>query len=248
MNAGNISIVTGAAQGLGAAIAERLIDDHHQVVLFDVQDRVQDTAARLGAADAAVIDVTDVAALQHAIHQVAAAFGRLDVLVNCAGTVSRESFEDFTLATWRRDIDTNLTAQAFACQAAVFPHMRAQRSGRLVNVASVSGKVGGIGPIDPGGAAGRSGAAYASAKAGSINLTRWIARQVGGWGVTANCVAPGPIETPLTDNADYGLEHIPVPRMGRPHEVAAAVAYLTGEDSDYISGACLHVDGGAVMA
>ena len=89
---------------------------------------------------------------------------------------------------------------------------------------------------------------YAAAKAGAINLTRWIAKQVGPWGITANCVAPGPIESPMTVNADYGVEHIPVPRMGRPDEMAAAVAYLAGPDSGYTNGICLHVDGGAVLA
>ncbi|MFJ9085502.1 SDR family NAD(P)-dependent oxidoreductase [Streptomyces sp. NPDC102384] len=243
-----VALVTGSAQGIGEAIAQRLIADGDTVVLLDIAAAVKDTATRIGAADAVRVDARDTPALQAAVHDVATRFGRLDILVNCAGTCGRESFEELTPATWQRDLDTNLTAMAFACQAAVFPHMRQQGSGRLINIASVSGKVGGIGPIDPAGSGGRSGAAYASAKAGAINLTRWIARQVGAWGITANAVAPGPIASPMAAGAEYGVSQSPIPRMGEPAEVAGAVAYLVGTDSSYTTGICLHVDGGYVLA
>jgi 3-oxoacyl-[acyl-carrier protein] reductase len=243
-----VTIVTGAAQGIGEAIAARLIQEAGQVVLLDISPTVVRTAGRLGAAGAVRVDLTDVGALQRAVHDTANEFGGLDTLVNCAGTCGRESFEDLSLATWRRDLDTNLTATAFACQAAVFPHMRGQGSGRLVNIASVSGKVGGVGPVDVEGTGGRSGAAYASAKAGTINLTRWIARQVGAWGITCNTVAPGPIAAPMAAGAEYGVDGLPVPRMGTPAEVAHAVAYLVGPGSGYTTGTCMHVDGGMVLA
>lgn len=244
----HVAIVTGAAQGIGRAVAERLIADGGTVVLFDVADHVSHTGDLIKAAGSVRVDVSDLDALQAAVHDVARQFGRLDILVNNAGTCGRESFEELSARTWRRDIDTNLTATAFACQAAVYPHMREQGWGRLVNIASVSGKVGGIGPVDTQGGAGRSGAAYASAKAGAINLTRWIARQVGAWGITCNAVAPGPIETPMTRGAEYGVEVLPIPRLGRPTEVAAAVAYLASDEAGYTTGACLHVDGGYVLA
>jgi NAD(P)-dependent dehydrogenase (short-subunit alcohol dehydrogenase family) len=242
------AIVTGAAQGIGRAIAERLIADGARVVLLDIADHIADTAREIGAEDHHQVDIRDLEALAAAIHSTAGAFESLDVLVNCAGTCGRQSFEDLTPEIWHRDIDTNLTATAFACQAAVFPHMREQGYGRLVNVASVSGKVGGIGPVDPSGAGGRSGAAYASAKGGTINLTRWIARQVGSWGITCNAVAPGPIASPMAAGGEYGLEKLPIPRAGEPREVAAAVAYLITADAAYTTGTCLHVDGGCVMA
>lgn len=243
-----VTIVTGSAQGIGAAIARRLVAEGGQVTLLDIAPHVTETAERVGAGGAVRVDITDVDALRSVIHRVADSHGGLDTLVNCAGTCGRESFEELSLATWRRDIDTNLTATAFACQAAVFPHMKRQGSGRLINIASVSGKIGGIGPVDASGAGGRSGAAYASAKAGAINLTRWIARQVGAWGITCNTVAPGPIASPMAAGAEYGVNSIPVPRMGQPDEVAAAVAYLVGPDSGYTTGTCLHVDGGMVRA
>jgi 3-oxoacyl-[acyl-carrier protein] reductase len=243
-----VTIVTGSAQGIGEAIATRLIADGGQVVLLDLAAHVDETAQRIGAVGAIRLDVTDVQALQQSIHAVAEQHGRLDTLVNCAGTCGRESFEELSLATWHRDLDTNLTAAAFASQAAVFPHMREQGYGRIVNIASVSGKVGGIGPVNADGGVPRSGAAYASAKAGTINLTRWVAREVGAWGITCNAVCPGPIESPMTVGAAYGVDDLAVPRMGTPAEVAAAVAYLVGPDSGYTTGTAMHVDGGYVMA
>jgi NAD(P)-dependent dehydrogenase (short-subunit alcohol dehydrogenase family) len=218
------------------------------VVLYDLNDAVHATARTIGAHGSAQIDVREVINLQRQIHSTAEEYGRLDILVNCAGTCGRESFEELSVETWDRDLDTNLRATAFACQAAVFPHMRGQGYGRLINIASVSGKSGGVGPVDATGAAGRSGAAYASAKAGTINLTRWIARQVGVWGITANTVAPGPISSPMADEASYPIEEMPIPRLGRPGEVAAAVSYLTRDDAGYVTGTCLHVDGGMVRA
>jgi 3-oxoacyl-[acyl-carrier protein] reductase len=243
-----VAIVTGAAQGIGRSIATRLISDGFSVVLLDISDSVENTASVIAAAGAKVVDVRDIESLQQSIRSVGDDFGRLDVLVNCAGTCGRESFENLSIDTWHRDIDTNLTATAFACQAAVFPHMKNAGYGRLVNIASVSGKVGGVGPVDPDGSGGRSGAAYASAKAGTINLSRWIARQVGPWGITCNVVAPGPIASPMAAGAEYGVEHLPIPRMGRPEEVAAAVSYLVSDGSDYVTGVTMHVDGGMVPA
>ncbi|GAF43774.1 SDR family NAD(P)-dependent oxidoreductase [Rhodococcus wratislaviensis] len=242
-----IAVVTGSARGIGRAIAERLIADGSEVILLDLADHVDQTAEEIKAVGALQIDVRDVESLQAGIHSVAREQGRLDILVNCAGTCGRESFETLSPQIWHRDLDTNLTATAFACQAAVFPHMREQGWGRLVNVVSVSGKVGGIGPVDRDGTGGRSGAAYASAKAGAINLTRWIARQVGPWGITCNAVAPGPIASPMAAGADYGVESLPIPRFGKPTEVAGAVSYLLTPDADYTTGTCLHVDGGSVL-
>jgi 3-oxoacyl-[acyl-carrier protein] reductase len=242
------AIVTGAARGIGREIARRLIAEGIEVSIIDISTEAQAAAEAIGASGALRVDVTEIESLRRAIDEVATRHGRLDVLVNCAGTCGRDSFEDLSLSMWRRDIDTNLTATAFACHAAVFPHMRQQGWGRLVNIASVSAKVGGVGPVHPDGSGGRSGIAYASAKAGVVNLTRWIARQVGGWGITCNAVIPGPISSAMTASATYDIGGLPIPRMGTPSEVAAAVAYLVGPDSGYTTGACMHVDGGMVLA
>lgn len=242
----DFAVVTGAARGIGRAIAHRLSHDGHRLVLLDVLEEVSETAAVIPGADATVVDVRDRDALSASFDRVSEA-GRLAVLVNCAGTCTRRGFEEMSLEEWRRDIDTNLTAVFLACQLAVFPHMRDQQYGRLVNIASVSGKVGGVGAPREGT---RSGAAYAASKAGVINLTRWIAREVGCWNITCNCVAPGPIQTEMTSGAvsAYALEEQPISRFGSPAEVADAVAYLVHPERGYTTGVCLHVDGGLVMA
>ncbi|MQA05257.1 MAG: SDR family oxidoreductase [Streptosporangiales bacterium] len=238
------AVVTGASRGIGKAIARRLAEDGYRMVLVDVLDDVREVAAELVDATAYVTDVRD----DHALRQVMAAASPLEVLVNCAGSCHRTSFAEMTPENWRKDVDTNLTATFFACQAAVFPHMRDQRYGRIVNIASVSGKIGGIGPVQRDAAGGRSGPAYAASKAGVINLTRWIAREIGQWGITCNAVAPGPIATEMTEGHSYGLDDMPIPRMGTPTEVADAVAYLAARERGYTTGACLHVDGGLVRA
>lgn len=241
-----VSIVTGGARGIGLAIARRLMADGHAVHVLDVLDEVGDVASSVGAAGHAQLDITDTAALEATIRRIGGQHGRLDTLVNCAGTCGRESFEHMTEQTWQRDLDTNLKATVFGCRAAVFPFMKAQGFGRLVNIASVSGKLGGVGAVTEAGDSPRSGAAYASSKAGVINATRWIARQVGAWGITANVVAPGSIASPMVSTNRYDISDLPIPRKGRPEEIAAAVAYLACDDAGFVTGDCLHVDGGLV--
>jgi 3-oxoacyl-[acyl-carrier protein] reductase len=249
MSTPDIAVITGAAGGIGRAIAGRLSADGFRLVMLDVDPAVTDAAAALPEAEGIVADITQRDPVREVLQRQATS-GRLAVLVNCAGTCSRTGFEDFTPEEWQRDLETNLTATFFLCQAAVFPHMRAQEYGRIVNVASVSGKVGGLGRTEGDGGNGRSGPAYAASKAGVINLTRWIAREVGRWNITCNAVAPGPIATPMSSAhvANYQVEDSPVPRLGRPEEVAGAVAYLAAPGSGYTTGACLHVDGGLVLA
>jgi NAD(P)-dependent dehydrogenase (short-subunit alcohol dehydrogenase family) len=217
--------------------------------MVDVSPDVVDHARSLPDATGAVVDITDHNAVRRHLESVATE-DRLAALINCAGTCARTDFESFTPEEWQRDIATNLTSTFFLCQAAVFPYMRDQRYGRIVNIASVSGKIGGLGRTQASGGDGRSGPAYAASKAGVINLTRWIAREVGHLGITCNVVAPGPIATPMTrgHEANYEFGDAPIPRVGNPDEVTDAVAYLAHPDRGYTTGACLHVDGGLVLA
>jgi 3-oxoacyl-[acyl-carrier protein] reductase len=249
MSARDVAVVTGAARGIGYAIADRFAAGGYRVLLLDVSPEVVDSAATLPDATGVAVDIRDHDAVRRSFAEMAAE-GRIAALVNCAGSCARTSFEDFTPEEWQRDLDTNLTSTFFLSQAVVFPYMRDQQYGRIVNIASVSGKVGGLGRAEADGGGGRSGPAYAASKAGVINLTRWIAREVGRWNITCNAVAPGPIATPMTSDheANYEFEGSPVRRFGRPDEVADAVTYLAHPDRGYTTGVCLHVDGGLVLA
>jgi 3-oxoacyl-[acyl-carrier protein] reductase len=245
------AIVTGAARGIGFATAKKLYDSDVQVVLVDVLPAVHESAkgfADLTRVNSMVADIRSQSEVRNLFLRVAEQYGSVDIVVNVAGTAHRDSFEETALEHWQTDIDTNLTGTFLMCQTAVFPYMRQQGYGRIVNIASVSGKVGGIGPVSPDGSGGRSGIAYASSKAGVINMTRWIAKEVGKWGITCNAVLPGPIATEMTRGHKYNLGETPINRFGLPEEVADAVEFLARESASYITGACLHVDGGLVLA
>lgn len=241
-------LVTGGAQGIGRGIAEQLIKEGWAVGLIDIHPDVENIAEQIGALAAYKIDLRDVESGKQAVREFHDRAGGLGALVNCAGTCHRESFEDTNLANWNLDVATNLTGLFFLCHSAVFPFMKDQGYGRIVNIGSVSGKIGGIGPVHEDGSGGRSGAAYAASKAGVINVTRWVAKEVGRWGITANTVAPGPIETPMTQGAEYDVSDIPMRRMGQPADIVGATSFLLGEAAGFVTGTVLHVDGGLVLA
>ncbi len=245
------AIITGAARGIGKAATERLFEVGYNVVLVDVHESVRQTATILSDGSrvlSLIADIRQYEAVQGVVQKAVERFGRIDVVVNVAGTAHRESFEETTLDVWHMDIETNMTGTFLMCHEAVFPYMKQQGYGRLVNIASVSGKVGGIGPVHEDGSGGRSGIAYAASKAGVINMTRWIAREVGKWGITCNAVLPGPIATEMTRGHTYQMEEVPMKRWGTPEDVAEAIEFLARESNSFITGACLHVDGGLVLA
>src|SRR5262249_7549399 len=190
-------------------------------------------------------DVTRRDAVRRLVERAVAEFGKIDILVNNAGTLARVGIEDTTDELWDRDVNTTLRG-TFYCIQAVLPHMRARRYGKVVNISSVSGKVGGVASRAAGSDRRRSGPAYAAGKAGVLALTRWVAKEVGREGVYVNAVAPGGIDTEMTRGYDYGVEGIPIPRMGRPEDVAQAVVFLASQMSNYVTGAVLHVNGGIV--
>ncbi|WP_158077311.1 SDR family NAD(P)-dependent oxidoreductase [Caenibacillus caldisaponilyticus] len=245
------AVVTGAARGIGFAVAEKLLSVGHRVILLDVLATVHESAKKLNEpsrVDAFQMDVRNQDEVRSSLARIVDRYGTLDIVVNVAGTCHRESFEEMTLENWRIDVDTNMTGTFLMCQAAVFPYMKQKGYGRIINIASVSGKVGGIGPVHSDGSGGRSGIAYVSSKAGVINMTRWMAKEVGKWGITCNAVLPGPIVTDMTQGHHYDIDEVPMKRWGTPADVANAVEFLARESSSYITGSCIHVDGGLVMA
>jgi len=240
---GRKALVTGGAQGIGAAISRRLAAEGAEVVVTDVNlDGAAAVAGEIGA-DAAALDVTDPAASL----AVAAEHGPFAILVNNAGTDDFAFFTDITPERWQRLLAINLEG-VFACTQAVLPGMQEARYGRIVNIASEAGRVGSKGS-----------AVYSAAKGGVIAFTKVIARENGRYAITANAVAPGPVETPLLMQAkEFGeigeriIETMKVStqlrRLGQPEEIAAAVAFLASDDASYVTGETLAVSGGLGMS
>lgn len=247
-----VALVTGAAGGLGRAIALRLGAEGAHLCLLD---RVPTAAVKseveaLGAtAIELTADVTDSAAVNAAFEQAAARFGRIDILVNVAGISSHGSSDDVTEEIWNRVLSCNLTS-VFLCCKAVLPVMRARQYGRIVNISSILGKNGGNPRpwIDPEEQKRAGNIAYGAAKAGMHALTSFLAKENAHRGITVNAVAPGPIATHMTRNFPKTLQDlIPVGRMGKPEEVADAVAFLAGDTAGFITGEVLDVNGGSWM-
>jgi len=239
-----VAVVTGASRGIGEAVAVALAERGANVLLVARgEEGLARVAARIeeagGACSTVPLDVTDRDGARDAIEEWTAAAGPVGVLVNNAGTNVRKKAEDYALDEWDALIDVNLTA-AFHWSRLVFPGMRAQGFGRIVNVASVSGLV-----------ALPTGAPYAAAKAGLIALTRNLAREWGPAGVTVNALAPWYVRTELTEpvlaNPPY-LERVlaatPSRRLGTPEDVAAVVLFLCSPGASWINGTCLPLDGG----
>jgi NAD(P)-dependent dehydrogenase (short-subunit alcohol dehydrogenase family) len=241
-----VAIVTGAARGIGNAIARTLFDHGARIAIFDLSGADEAAAAVDASGDRSVgvtVDVTSQEAVHAAVDTVIARWGRIDVLVNNAGLGDRVHLAELDLEHFERIIDTNLRS-AFLCSQAVLPAMRAQGGGKIVNVSSVSAKVGGVTSRDPATGQGRSGPSYAAAKGGMISLTRWIAKDSGADGILVNAVCPGPIATDAIKGADYDLSQTPVARLGTIDDVAQAVLFLGSQMSNYVSGQSLNVDGG----
>ena len=235
--AGRRAFVTGGASGIGAAIAKRLAADGAGVLVADLNGDEAERLARGFCGTGLRLDVTDA----EAVAAVVRAHGPFDVLVNSAGIDQHAFFTATTPDDWRRLLGVNLEAVLNTTHA-VLPAMQQAGRGRIVNVASEAGRLGS-----------RGGSVYAAAKGGVIAFTRSIARESGRKGITANVVAPGPVDTPMLRQAvsaggDKLLAVMTgatlVGRLGKPEEVAAAVAFLVADEAGFITGEVLGVSGG----
>ncbi len=242
-----VAIVTGAARGIGRAVATQLASDGFNIVVnyrgdeelansLIVELQGHGVDARAIRADVTIAD--DVASL---IEGTIAAFGKVDVLVNNAGITRDMLLMRMSEEDWDVVLTTNLKG-AFLCSKAAIRPMIRQRGGSIVNLTSVVGLVGNAGQAN-----------YAAAKAGLVGFTKSLAKEVGSRGITVNAVAPGFIETRLTDVLsdeikDLSIKQIPLGRFGMPEDVASAVAFLVSPAARYITGHTLSVDGGLFMA
>jgi 2-hydroxycyclohexanecarboxyl-CoA dehydrogenase len=239
---GRKALVTGGASGIGAAIAARLAAEGAEVWVGDIDVPGAEKVAGEIAGHAVELDVTDLDAARSAVHAV----GEIHVLVNNAGMDNFGFFVYVTQEQWQRVLAVNLEGAMNLTHAAL-PGMQERGYGRIVNISSEAGRVGSKGS-----------AAYSAAKAGLIGFTKAIAREAARYGVTANAIAPGPIETPLLMGAmEFGeigekvIETMKsatqMGRLGQPDEVAAAAAFLASDDASYVTGETLGVSGGLGM-
>lgn len=240
-----IALVTGAARGIGRAIAVQLAADGADVALCDVKaEWLEETASavrELGRrAECYAMDVADGAAVGAAVARAAADFGRLDILVNNAGITRDTLLIRMSEEDWDRVLDINLKG-AFLVTKAAAKLMMKQRAGAIVNIASVVGLMGNAGQAN-----------YTASKAGLIALTKTAAKELGSRNIRVNAVAPGFIRTAMTDQLseaakDAMLRLVPLGRPGEPEDVARAVAFLASDNAAYVNGQVLTVCGGMVM-
>ena len=240
-----VAFVTGASQGIGRGCALKLATNGATVaVAARNQEKLNQLVAEItaagGKAIACALDVTDEDQVKSSIKSVVAQFGKIDILVNNAGITRDQLVMRMKRADWDAVLHTNLTS-AYLCTQAVSTSMLKQRWGRIINIASVFGQMGQAGQAN-----------YSASKAGLIGLTMAIARELGSRNVTCNAVAPGFIETAMTDVLgdefkQNAAKQIPLGRVGSVDDVANAVAFLASEEASYITGHVLNVTGGMLM-
>ncbi len=242
-----VAIVTGSGRGIGRAIALKLAEVGATVVVNDIgkAELVENVAGEIKAMNrqslAVLADVSSLPDVARLVEETIATYGKVDILVNNAGIVRDQLVVRMSDEDWDRVLNVNLKS-VFLCTRAVLRHMIRQRWGRIISIASIVGVVGNKGQAN-----------YASAKAGIIGFTRTVAKEVASRGITANAIAPGFIDTDMTQRLEEDWKQelkrqIPLGYFGSPQDVAEAVAFLASEEARYITGQVLNVDGGVAGA
>ena len=242
---GKVALVTGAAQGIGRAIALLLAQKGADIVVSDINlEKAEETAREIEAigrrAMAIRADVANTNDVERMVEAILERFGQIDILVNNAGITRDKLILRMTEEDWDAVLNVNLKG-TFNCTKAVVRHMSKQRRGKIVNIASVVGEMGNVGQAN-----------YSASKAGVIGFTKTIAREFAQRGINVNAIAPGYIETPMTEVLPEKVKEelrrmIPMERLGRSEDVAEAVLFLVSEASRYITGQVLNVNGGIYM-
>ena len=240
-----VAIITGGARGIGREIALRFAREGADLALFDVNaEALEQTAKELQAlgrrAEGVVVDVTDAAQIESGVAKVLDKLGRIDILINNAGITKDGLLIRMDDAQWDRVLNINLKG-TFLCTRAVAKHLLKQRRGRIVSIASIIGLIGNPGQAN-----------YAASKAGIIGFTKAVAKELASRGITCNAIAPGFIQTEMTDALppqakERLLALIPMGTLGEPTDVAEAALFLVSDAARYITGHVLVVDGGLAM-
>jgi 3-oxoacyl-[acyl-carrier protein] reductase len=241
-----VAIVTGAARGIGKAVAWIFVREGSRVALVDVEKTGLETLQKQigknrGQALAVPCDVSKASEVKQMVYQVQKTFGRIDILVNNAGIIRRGTIETVTEEDWDRVMEINLKGP-FNCSKAVVEIMKRQGYGKIVNVSSIAGKMGDI----------TSAPGYGPSKAGMDALTKTLARQLAPYGINVNGVAPHAIETEMSaewspEKRKAIVDAIPLKRLGKPEDVAEAVLFLASETAAFITGEIIDVNGGFLM-
>ena len=237
---GQTAIVTGGAQGIGLAVATRLVADGARVALWDRDDKALETAsARLGPAAAGfALDIVDLAAVEQVFAETESRMGPVAILVNSAGIAgSNATLDAYDPAEWRRIVEINLFG-TFHTNRVVVPGMKARNYGRIVNIASIAGKEG-----NP------NASAYSASKAGVIGLTKSLGKELAGYDIAVNCVTPAAARTRIFDqmapeHIDYMLSKIPRGRFLELDEAAAMIAWMVRKENSFTTGAVFDLSGG----
>lgn len=235
-----VAVIIGGARGIGLAIAERLADEGAQVCVFDVlKEDLKTLNERKNMASTSEVDITDEGPLNEAVQNIIRVYGRLDILVNCAGIVgpTATKIEKYSLKDFQKVLDVNLTG-AFNVTKAVIPQMTQQNYGRIVHIASIGGKEGNPGMVG-----------YASSKAGLMGLVKGVGKEYADSGITVNGIAPAVIATPMNQDTDpqmleYMTAKIPMGRLGTVAEVASLVCWIVSKEASFNTGFIFDLSGG----
>lgn len=236
-----VAIITGGARGIGKATAELFTKEGAKVIIWDMMDVGEETAQELRdagySAEFMKLSVTDFPSLEQAANEIAEKYGKIDILVNNAGITRDKTMAKMSHFEWQQVIDVNLTG-VFNCTKAVLPFMINQNFGRIICTSSVVGITGNFGQTN-----------YVATKSAIIGMVKTWAKELGRNGITANAVAPGFIQTDMTDLIPEEVRNkivadIPVKRMGQPIDIANAYLFLASEEASYINGHCISVNGG----
>lgn len=236
-----VAIITGGARGIGKAVAELFVKEGAAVSIWDLLDEGQAVADAINAAGGKAefrkISITDKEAVEAGMKGAAEAFGQIDILINNAGITKDRSLAKMSDAEWHAVINVNLTG-VFYCTRAVLPYMRERGYGRIVSAASTVGIRGNYGQTN-----------YVATKAGIIGMTKTWALELGKYGITANCIAPGYTITEMTNMIpehirNQAINQIPVRKLADPIDIAYGYLYLSSYESSFVTGVCLPIDGG----